>query len=179
MPRHIHPKGEFFAPKDARVFVKLSVHETPSIGKGLFSEELVYKSQIIAVDGGLVLSSVEDVPKHMSYCVLIDKDTYLGPTDFNTPDMLSLINHSCHPNIKRIGGLVFSAKKTIQPGEQLTIDYAPLVAGVKDWQMECHCGAEKCRKIITGNDWKNKILASMLWEEWLPHIQSAIIRADS
>lgn len=65
-------------------------------------------------------------------------------------------NHSCDPNIGVQGQIVFVAMRDIQPGEELTHDWA--TTDDDDYEMECNCGASGCRKIITGKDWQRKDL---------------------
>jgi hypothetical protein len=36
--------------------------------------------------------------------------------------------------------------------EELTIDYA--MTDDEPYEMECQCGSEACRKLITGADWR-------------------------
>jgi hypothetical protein len=43
--------------------------------------------------------------------------------------------------------------RDIPAGAELTIDYA-MIDGHPAERMECSCGAQECRKIITGNDWR-------------------------
>ncbi|MFL6254801.1 MAG: SET domain-containing protein [Pyrinomonadaceae bacterium] len=54
------------------------------------------------------------------------------------------INHSCDPNafIRIVPGLKVAifARRDIQPGEELTIDYRD-----PDHPEVCHCGADNCR----------------------------------
>lgn len=41
-----------------------------------------------------------------------------------------------------------AAKRDIQPGEEITSDYA--LHSSKDWSMVCNCGAANCRKVVWG-----------------------------
>lgn len=63
-------------------------------------------------------------------------------------------NHSCDPNIgfDRLDNMVLI--KDVKAGDELCIDYAFAITN-PDWSLECRCETRKCRKIITGNDWKN------------------------
>lgn len=63
-------------------------------------------------------------------------------------------NHSCDPNVgfDRLDNMVLI--KDVKAGDELCIDYAFAITN-PDWSLECRCGTRKCRKIITGNDWKN------------------------
>ena len=59
------------------------------------------------------------------------------------------IRHSCEPNMHFLHGrtLMFSSKRTISAGEELTVDYATL----RDESMPrfaCSCGTSKCRSVI-------------------------------
>jgi SET domain-containing protein len=65
------------------------------------------------------------------------------------------INHSCAPNCEAIddGGRIFiEAIRTIDPGEELTYDYAYERDGTEDEDWErlyaCKCGAPTCRGTI-------------------------------
>ncbi|MFZ6006838.1 MAG: SET domain-containing protein-lysine N-methyltransferase [Nitrospirota bacterium] len=63
-------------------------------------------------------------------------------------------NHSCDPNMgyDKEGNLVLI--KNVKAREELTHDYGFSVTDPK-FKMHCRCGAKNCRKIITGNDWKD------------------------
>jgi SET domain-containing protein len=56
-----------------------------------------------------------------------------------------LVNHSCEPNLyarRRRGQIFFLSRKTIQPGQELTLDYR----FPKDVEkIPCRCGSRKCR----------------------------------
>jgi hypothetical protein len=57
-------------------------------------------------------------------------------------------NHSCDPNTT-YDGLNLVATRTIQPEEELTLDYAELLDENLE-AFECSCGSLKCRRIISG-----------------------------
>jgi hypothetical protein len=59
------------------------------------------------------------------------------------------INHSCDPNtyVKTLDGRrLVIALREIQPGEEITYDYA--INGGGDTVWTCHCGAARCRHQI-------------------------------
>ncbi|MGE0527480.1 MAG: SET domain-containing protein-lysine N-methyltransferase [Bdellovibrionales bacterium] len=66
------------------------------------------------------------------------------------------LNHSCEPNLGLQGQIVYVALRDVQPGEELTFDYA--MTDDELYEMECRCGTPSCRKTITGFDWKRKDL---------------------
>lgn len=61
-------------------------------------------------------------------------------------------NHSCDPNCGISGQLKIVAMRDIEPGEEVTFDYAMSESSV--YSIECKCGSTNCRKIITGDDWQ-------------------------
>ncbi len=69
---------------------------------------------------------------------------------------MMFFNHSCNPNVGVRGEITFVAMRNIKPGEELTIDYAMI--DDDNYKMKCNCGAENCRKVITGKDWKRRDL---------------------
>jgi D-alanine-D-alanine ligase-like ATP-grasp enzyme len=61
------------------------------------------------------------------------------------------LNHACDPNAW-FEGLNVVARRDIQPGEQITLDYAMLY-GEEMPLFECHCDSPTCRGIIRGTDY--------------------------
>ena len=68
------------------------------------------------------------------------------------PAQWSPINHSCDPNAW-LEGLDLVARRPIEPGEEITVEYATFVAG-KGASFDCHCGADACRGTVTPEDWR-------------------------
>lgn len=67
------------------------------------------------------------------------------------PEEWRHLNHSCDPNAW-LDGLDVVARRPIGPGEEITMDYATF----NDERMpafECSCRAERCRKVIRGDDY--------------------------
>jgi len=59
-----------------------------------------------------------------------------------------IINHSCHPNLRSSifkGHILYWSKRTIEPGEELTVDY---LFSKKIERIPCSCGADRCRGTI-------------------------------
>ena len=59
-----------------------------------------------------------------------------------------IINHSCEPNVvSRImkGHVIYMSLRTIEPGEELTVDYNFEYVGDRT---SCSCGAPKCRTVM-------------------------------
>lgn len=98
----------------------------------------------------------EDVKaKVLAFCV----GTSLGfapppEFDFNelTPEWY--MNHCCNGKVGFDEQGKFIARRDIAMGEELTYDYG-LAESNPNFYMECTCGCEDCRKLITGNDWQD------------------------
>ena len=61
-------------------------------------------------------------------------------------------NHSCAANLGVRGEITFVAMRNISAGEELTHDWA--TTDDDDYVVDCSCGAENCRKTVTGKDWQ-------------------------
>jgi len=89
--------------------------------------------------------------------IQIGEDLYIGPTTPQDRESSMIFsNHSCDPNIGVQGQIVFVAMRNIEPGEELTHDWA--MTDSDDYQMACNCGATCCRKTIMGKDWMKRDL---------------------
>ena len=118
-----------------------------SCGLGVFSIRSVGIHELI----GPIRGTVYDDPQYESdYCMELGEHSALEP---EWP--FRLVNHSCQPNCGLVeiepesagataadaGQLWLEALRAIEPGEQLTIDYAwPAVAAIP-----CRCGCAECR----------------------------------
>ncbi len=71
---------------------------------------------------------------------------YVGPSR----DLDDFVNHSCNPNsgIKVTNRkVILIAIKNIQEGQEITFDYSTTM-DEDDWEMDCNCGSQYCRKKI-------------------------------
>ena len=86
-----------------------------------------------------------------------------------------LINHSCDPSCRMAGEITLVAARRIEPGEQLTYDYATTDSTPYD-EFECVCGEPRCRGKVTGEDWMDPDL-QRLYRGWFsPYLQRRIDR---
>ncbi len=80
-----------------------------------------------------------------SYTYLFAVDNYWTLDGAVGGSGAEIINHSCDPNlISRVmkGHVLYMSLRTIQPGEELTIDYHFSPSGDRT---PCFCGAKNCR----------------------------------
>jgi SET domain-containing protein len=125
-------------------------------GRGLFATEEIRAGEMVAIKGGFIFGR-ED---------LAGVSSRLGPAEIQVADGFFIgpiraeereggmifSNHSCEPNVGVAGQIVFVALRDIRPGEELTHDWA--MTDDDSYEMECRCGAQSCRRVITGQDWR-------------------------
>jgi uncharacterized protein len=125
-------------------------------GRGLFAIAAIAKGEIVVIKGGYILTREQrdEIAKELGPSeIQITEDLFIGPTTLAEREggMMHL-NHCCEPNLGLQGQVVFVAMRDIAAGEELTIDYAMI--GDEPDEMECQCGSEACRRLITGTDWQ-------------------------
>jgi hypothetical protein len=89
-------------------------------------------------------------PIRTRHSIQVDRDAHVT---INTP--IQFLNHSCEPNcgllIRRdLQVLEVHPIRLIEPGEELTIDYATFEDEIQHMHGACLCGTPSCRGRITG-----------------------------
>ena len=126
-------------------------------GKGLFARRRIRKGEIVAMKGGHVydarkLAKVKGRVA-VSYIQIAD-ELFIGAlTAAEVARNKMFINHSCTPNVGIRGQIMFVALRDIAGGEELTYDWA--MEENRADRVHCRCGARRCRRVLTGRDWKN------------------------
>ena len=139
---------------------KTVVKPSPIQGRGLFAQQPIPKGEIVCVKGGHIFN--RDKLRELSQAlgpaeIQIGEDLFIGPvTAEEREGSMIFSNHSCDPNIGVKGQIVFVALRDIAAGEELTHDWA--TTDDDTYEMTCRCGAQNCRKIITGRDWARRDL---------------------
>lgn len=131
---------------------KIEIRPSRTHGRGLFARVPIAKGEVVVVwfaGSGYVRKSGED------------------PSYFR--------NHSCDPNTWMKDEVTSTARRNIKANEELTIDYATYIANENHTIIqECLCGSVKCRKRITGRDWKRPVLQDQYKGHFLPIINKRI-----
>ena len=94
--------------------------------------------------------------------------------DFNELPISWYLNHSCDGNIGFDKNGDFIARRNIKKGEEFSYDYALLSSGRRVFIRRCLCKSKKCRKVITGNDWKNKKFQKKNYLYLQPYLKNQI-----
>lgn len=147
---------------------------------GLFATRAIKKDSVIVPDSHF--SDMQFIPwkdfdkfdrttkrKIVDFCIG-DNGGFWAPRDLNYISIAWHINHSCNPNIGFNSKADFVAMRNIKKGEELTWDYG-FGESNPNFRMVCKCGTKKCRKLITGNDWKNLILNQKFYKYMLPNLK--------
>jgi len=141
-------------------------------GKAVYARDVLEPGELIAVWTGRIVSAeqLDELPDEIRrHTVQVEEGLYLashGPDE--GPDF---INHSCEPNAGLDGQIAIVALTRIQPGEEVTIDYAMCDGSPYD-EFDCACGSAICRGRVTGDDWRNP----MLWERYAGHFSPYLER---
>lgn len=115
-------------------------------GKGLIAQETIEKDERIAVfDGEVYFAEKESLLPEIAAHTACPFHKYWY-RDGKPDSYARLINHSCEPNcgIKNLFEVV--AMRTIQPGEEVTLDYGMICNS--DWENpegKCLCHSPHCR----------------------------------
>jgi uncharacterized protein len=135
---------------------KTAVRPSRIAGRGLFADSPISKGETVCVKGGHLVTKAELA----RYKVVVnDAELQIGDDLFLAPvageefeAVMMFLNHACEPNVGIQGQIVFVALRDIAAGEELTLDYATIDDDSEP--MTCRCGAAGCRRLITGQDWR-------------------------
>lgn len=158
---------------------KVEVRGSSIDKRGLFAKEFIHAGEIVYIKGGHILSRDELFSSGVinSYLPISD-DFFLGAVSAEEEEHIKLYNnHSCDPNCGMHGEISFVAIRDIQPGEELTVDYAFI--DNEDYSFECQCGSEKCRHTVTGFDWKIKQLQDEYYPFFAQYLKDKIDKMRS
>jgi uncharacterized protein len=139
---------------------KAAVRTSPIQGRGLFAIEPIREGEIVCVKGGYIFNrpTLQEVSPSLGPAeIQIAEELFIGPLNEEEREgSMIFSNHSCDPNIGVQGQIVFVAMRDVDAGEELTHDWA--TTDDDTYEMECNCGADSCRKVITGRDWRRREL---------------------
>lgn len=166
--------------KDIEPLFCKKVHVANSFlsGKGLFSDELIKKGEVILRFGGsIALQKDRHSGSYIESSFLpISEDCILCETKTSQKDPSDYINHSCSPNVGMKDCITLIAIRDIQIGEEILCDYAFWECD-EDYVMkeQCKCGYVNCRHIITGKDWRKFSKEDKLFRYFSPFIKRRIL----
>ena len=137
---------------------KVAIRKSKIHGLGMFARKQIGKGEIVFIKGGHIVAREELFSSDTIGSYLpIDDGFLVGARSKEEEERIKLfINHSCDPNCGLRGEITFVTLRVISRGEELTCDYAMI--DNEDYEFECLCSSQNCRRKITGFDWKIKEL---------------------
>ena len=116
------------------------------LGRGIHATRSLEPGQTVMTAWGTV------GPIRSRHSIQIDRDMHL-----TVDNEMTLVNHSCEPNCgllirDGVNSIELHTLRTIEVGEELTIDYATFEDDIRHMTGSCLCGAPACRGQVTGYD---------------------------
>lgn len=102
-----------------------------------------------------------------------DEDGYYTILDLNYLPIPSHMNHHCNGNVGCDEWNNFVTIKDVKAGDELCFDYALVISNPK-YRLECKCGDDNCRNVITGNDWKDPVFQKKNYQYMSPLLRELI-----
>ncbi len=140
---------------------RVEIRRSPIADSGMFARAAINEGETVVVWGGGTVFTKADIEAGKvddDSTVPIGEGVYLGSpmgTYNRDEDLSDFMNHACDPNVWMTDEVTLTARRPIQPGEELTADYTLWKddeQSVVAW--ECCCGSPLCRHRITGKDWQ-------------------------
>lgn len=173
------PVESWFSPK-------IEIRKSLTHGKGTFAKELINKGEIVEIWGEYWRGKrtveytddkkkVEDAKKQGKS--IMYWDTNLFSIEKPGGDDGYFINHSCDSNLWFKDAFTLTARKDIEAGEEITIDYVLFESNDNLIEIQrCNCGSLKCRHIIRADDWRKVDVQREYKEHFSPLLNKKIKR---
>lgn len=142
-------------PKEDWISKKIEIRDTSNKGKGMFAIQKIKKGEKVLNWGGLYVNKQEAKKAEKAGKLVLQWDDDLFSVETRGEDIGYFINHSCDSNTWMSDAFTLIARRNIEIGEEITVDYGLFDADeehISSW--ECQCESSICRKKITGKDWR-------------------------
>ena len=151
------------------------VSDSAIAGRGLFTNQALEPGRVVLRLGGRLVSTAElarllDESNRYVDTLTIFDDFHLVLPSGTT---VHYGNHSCDPNLWHIGPYEIAARRWIEAGEELTIDYGTQ-SGAPGFSKACACRAAQCRDVVTSEDWRRPDLQARYAGHWVPALEERI-----
>ena len=146
-------------------------------GDGVFARERIAKDEIVMEFGGELISrqEMESGDYRVRSIWPVEQDTFVALPDSDPHISLDeYLNHSCDANTWLTDAFTLTARRDIEPGEEITLDQATW--NVEDVYIEtgepCACAAMTCRRTLTEEDWQRTDVQQQYAGHFHPMIQA-------
>ena len=131
---------------------RVVVGRSPIEGRGLFAAEPIAAGAVLMRLGGDLLTDDQfGAVRRATYSALaVGEGMHLLLSD-DSPTTFG--NHSCDSSLWLDDALTLTTRRPLGAGDEVTVDYALFTVDA-GWSMPCRCGAEVCRGVVTGDDWR-------------------------
>jgi len=143
-------------------------------GRGLFARRPFHAGERVLVLGGRLIDDQELAQLAPQSSLAIEEGLNLMQAG---DDVARFGNHSCNPNCWMSDEITVVTRRDVAKGEELTQDYA-VMSVTEQWTMECRCGSDLCRGVVTGRDWKLSELQRCYRDHFSPFINRRIALLD-
>jgi uncharacterized protein len=143
-------------------------------GRGVFAAAMVDAGELVAVWGGRIVARkiAESLPAELRrYVVQVEEAQFLAPLE--PIDAAELINHCCQPTCGLSGQIALVALRRIQPGEEITFDYAATDSS-EFLSFPCACAKSPCRRRVAVDDWRRADVQATNRGHFSPYLQRRI-----
>jgi hypothetical protein len=171
-------------PKESWLSRKIELRASTIHGKGTFASAPISRDEVVEIwgetsnaDGTVEYTSdkaTADAAEQQGKAVM-RWDTDLFSIEDKGADKGYFINHSCDSNLWFRDPFTVEARRDIEPGEELTLDYALFER--EDGYValaDCQCGSPQCRGVTTGSDWRNRTVQAMYAGHFSPLLNKRI-----
>ena len=160
---------------------RIEIRRSRVSGDGMFARESFQRGETVCIIGGTAMTASEFMDfqvRHSLYSFIqIDENLYLVENLERTGSVYASMNHSCDSSTWMVDEATLVARRDIEAGEEVTVDYA-LFTTQSNWMLDrrCRCGSPYCRRIITGDDWRREDVQERYRGHFSPFINRRIER---
>lgn len=161
---------------------RIEIRRSRVSGDGMFAREPIQAGETVCIVGGLVMTDSEfadfQVTHSLYSFIQIEEDLYLVEDLETAQFVYASMNHSCDSSTWMADDTTLIARRAIEAGEEVTVDYA-LFTTQSSWMLDhrCRCGSPYCRRIITGDDWRREDIQERYRGHFSPFINRRIERS--
>jgi uncharacterized protein len=160
---------------EPRIDNVLVVADSSISGKGLFATANIETGRVVIRLGGRLVSTDRLEELLLTSPEYVDTLTVYEDLHLVLPSATEVHfgNHSCDPNLWHVGPYEIAARRPVEAGNEVTIDYGTQ-SGAPGFSMMCTCGADICRGEVTSDDWKLASLQIAYAGHWVPALEKRI-----